>query len=96
MEAYGEDRPVARANARRLVERLVRLERAFFEQVGVDGYICWVGKMPPHRAPDYYTLPVADMARFGVTHVVAPPGYPDRVLDGLDVDLVRVDLGERD
>jgi hypothetical protein len=96
IRAYGEDGPTARLNARRMVERLVRMERAFFDEIGVDGYICWVGKMPPYDAPDYYTLSVPDMARFGVTGVAAPARYPDGAGQGLDVHLIHVDLQARD
>jgi hypothetical protein len=95
MRTYGEDADTARSNARRTVDRLVALERAFFREIGVDGFLCWVGKMPPHEAPDYYTLSVADMARFGVTGVVAPQPYPGPAARRTDVNLVHVELQDR-
>jgi hypothetical protein len=61
-----------RASAADLVrERVADLE--FFRDIGVDDYIARVGQEP--RFFGNFTLSVADMARFGVTGVEAPPGY---------------------
>jgi hypothetical protein len=72
---------------------LVALEQALFDRIGVDGYLCWVGKMPPYEAPDYYVLSAADMARFGVEDIEAPADYPPAELPGLDLHLIHVRLG---
>lgn len=77
MQNRGEDRATALVRARQFTEQLVSLEEDFFERIGVDDRLCWFGKLPPHAVPDYYTLSVADMARFGVTNVSAPSDYPD-------------------
>lgn len=92
MREHGEDEDTARREARALVERLVRLEDAFFREIGVDGYVCWVGKMPPHAVPNYYFLSVEDMARFGIDAVEAPADYPRTDVSGLGVDIRYLDL----
>ena len=73
----GEDQAAALKRARASAQELVALEHDFFAEIEVDEYVCWVGKMPPHNVPNYYTLSLADMHRFGVERVNAPPGYPD-------------------
>ncbi len=91
----GEDRDSAWRRVRAQVDHLVALERDFFEHIGVDEYLCWVGKMPPYRAPNYYFLSRADMARFGLTGLHVPDGYVDTDLSGLPYDIVYLDLGTR-
>jgi hypothetical protein len=77
MKRYGEDSATAGARVREEVDRLARLEHDFFAKIGVDEYLCWVGKMPPYNVPNYYFLSSQDMARFGVTQVQSPPDYGD-------------------
>ena len=77
MARRGEDRATALKRARAFTEELVALEQDFFSKIKVDDYLCWIGKMPPYNVPDYYTLSIADMGRFGVGRVDAPSGYPD-------------------
>jgi hypothetical protein len=48
---------------------LARREAAFFQRIGVDGYVCWFGKIAPYSAPDFYALSPADMAGFGIRDV---------------------------
>jgi hypothetical protein len=93
MEAHGEDRDTARRRARAEAERLAALEDAFFAEIGVDPRLCWFAKVAPYHVPDYYTLSVADMARFGVTGVEAPEGYPPADLSGLGWDVTVIRLG---
>jgi hypothetical protein len=95
-EVHGEDAVTAERRVRALVERLVRLEDAFFERIGVDGYVCWVGKMPPHSAPNYFFVSREDMARFGIRHVQTPTDYESIDFSHLGVDIVHIDLGARD
>lgn len=92
MARYGEDEATALARARIEAKRLAALEDRFFADIGVDGYLAWVGKMPPHQVTDYYTLSVADMARFGVTAVEAPAGYPPADLSQVDAQITPIDL----
>lgn len=93
MRRYGEDLESARRRVHAQVEQLVALEREFFDRIGVDEYLCWVGKMPPHEVPNYYFLSRADMARFGLTGLHTPDGYVDTELSGLPYDIVYLDLG---
>jgi hypothetical protein len=83
----GEDPETARRKVKAQVERLVRLERAFFRRIGVDQYVCWVGKVPPYNLPNYYFLSKRDMARFGITDVEVPPGYPETNVSGFAEDV---------
>jgi len=48
---------------------LARREQAFFRSLGVDGFACWFGKIPPYDVDEFYTLSPADMARFGIRDV---------------------------
>ena len=75
MQRDGEDEQTATRQVRAQVDYLVGLEHDFFARIGVDEYLCWVGKRPPYSAPDYYFLSTHDMARFGVDQVQAPPDY---------------------
>jgi len=75
MERHNEDAATAKIQLREDVERLVGLESDFFARIGVNEYLCWIGKVPPYNAPNYYFLSKEDMEYFGVTHVQTPPGY---------------------
>jgi hypothetical protein len=74
-EQSGQERwsaPVM-ADARRLARR----EAEFFRRIGVDGFVCWFGKIPPYAEREFYALSVRDMARFGIRDVsvrAAPAG----------------------
>ena len=76
MRTYGEPEAQARRRAREQAKRLARLEDRFFQDIGVDGRVCWIGKLPPYEAPNYYFLSADDMARFGIRDVETPPDYP--------------------
>lgn len=71
---------------------LARREAIFFRRIGVDGYVCWFGKLPPYEAPEFYTLRVADMARFGIANVTVSDAAKDDAdaPDMLDVDWQRL------
>jgi hypothetical protein len=61
---------------------LARREEAFYAQIGVDGFVCWFGKLPPYDVGEFYALSAADMAGFGVRDVtvrdpLGPPPSPD-------------------
>ena len=94
MERYGEDDVTAKVYVREKMERLVRLERDFFARIGVNEYLCWIGKMPPYNAPDYYFLSGQDMARFGVTHVQVPPDYRNTDVSDFSDHVMYIKLGE--
>ncbi len=92
IEGYGEDTATATAHVREEVDRLVRLERDFFARISVNEYLCWIGKMPPYNAPDYYFLSRQDMARFGATHVRTPPGYENTDISVFNYHIMYIEL----
>jgi hypothetical protein len=92
MAGTGETAATAERHVRRQVQHLVALERDFFHRIGVDQRLCWVGKMPPHSAPGYYTLSASDMARYGLKSVHTPLGYPGTVPHRFDDAMVLVRL----
>jgi hypothetical protein len=92
MERLGEDAATARRHARTQAGRLARLERAFFERIGIDEYLCWIGKQPPYDVPNYFFLPARDMARFGITKVRTPPDYADTDVSGFDAHIAYIEL----
>ena len=92
MQRHNEDAATAGARVRKEVDRLAGLERDFFERIGIDEYLCWIGKMPPYDAPDYYFLSSEDMARFGVSHFQAPPGYENTDVSGFSIHIMYIEL----
>lgn len=57
------------------VKRLAALEEAFFKTIGVDSFVCWVGKLPPYKVFNNYFLGADDMAKFGITNVTVRQDY---------------------
>ena len=55
---------------------LARRETAFFARAGVDGFVCWFAKLPPHEAQEFYALVPQDMALFGIGKVTIDPAAP--------------------
>lgn len=53
---------------------LERREQAFFQRIGVDGFVCWFGKIAPHDVDEFYSLAPSDMARFGISEVTVDDG----------------------
>ena len=92
MKRHGEDTATAEAYVREEVDRLVRLEHEFFARIGVNEYLCWIGKMPPYNTPNYYFLSRRDMARFGVTHIQAPPRYEETDVSGFSEHIMYIKL----
>ena len=74
-QSKGEDEASATRRLLDQVDELVRMEQDFFKRIGVDEYVCWVGKMPPYDVPNYYFLSAKDMAKFGIQWVETPKGY---------------------
>jgi hypothetical protein len=95
MKRHGVDAATARGLVHEEVERLVGLERDFYAHIGVNEYLCWIGKMPPYNAPNYYFLSSQDMARFGVTQVQTPPDYAATDVSDLSEHIIYLRLGER-
>ena len=94
MKRHGEDAATAMLEVNKEVERLVGLERDFFARIGVDEFLCWVGKVPPYNAPNYYFLSGQDMARFGVSRVQTPPGYESTDVSGFSEHIMYIRLNE--
>ncbi|MDQ6880921.1 MAG: hypothetical protein M3150_02385 [Pseudomonadota bacterium] len=70
--------------------QLARREAEFYSRIGVDGFVCWFGKLPPYNFEDFYSLSVQDMERFGIREVTVRenlPGQPQNV----EVTDIRVD-----
>jgi hypothetical protein len=94
MERHNEDAATAKIQLREDVERLVGLENDFFARIGVNEYLCWIGKVPPYNAPNYYFLSREDMAHFGVTHVQTPPGYESTDVSDFSDHMMYIKLRE--
>jgi hypothetical protein len=58
--------------ARELAAREARL----YERIGVDGFICWFGKIAPYGVDDFYAMSVQDMERFGLHDVTVRSEKP--------------------
>lgn len=75
-------------------------EVAFFRKHGVDGFIAWVGKLPPFSARNFYILSPQDMADLGAPAATVQPDYIDSdlswlVLNGeVAVEPVRLNAAE--
>lgn len=68
---------------------LARREADFFRRIGVDGFVCWFGKIAPYHVQDAYYLSAEDMAGFGITDVrveSVAPQVPDAGVQPLRVD----------
>jgi hypothetical protein len=74
------------ADARRLAVR----EAELFARIGVDGFVCWFGKIAPYAVEDFYALSVADMERFGIGRVSVREAFEGETGDPA-VRLLRVD-----
>lgn len=90
------DEATAVRKVRAQVERIVALEKRFFKIIGVDEYLCWVGKVEPYNIPNYYFLSKKDMQHFGLKNVFVPEFYPQTNTAGLasdyDIDIRYLDL----
>lgn len=95
VKKYGEDRNVAEQFVLKQVDKLVDLETAYFRLIGVDESLCWIGKMPPYNAANYYFLSAQDMARFGVDRVEVPDGYKNTDVSGFPESVVFIRLQEK-
>jgi hypothetical protein len=79
------------------ITRLVQAESRFFQEIGVDEYICWAGKLASYGARNMYFLDAADMERFGVRNLSVRPDYATTSLAAYNrsatenIRLVRID-----
>lgn len=95
MARHDEDAATAEVHVHREVDWLVRLERDFFARIGVNEYLCWIGKMPPYSASDYYFLSRQDMARFGVSNIQTPPGYGNTDVSGFSDHIMHIKINKK-
>lgn len=77
----------AAAQARELAQR----EAAFYARIGVDGFVCWFGKIPPYDVDAFYALAPADLERFGIGDVPVR-GAVDAAEARADVRMLQVDF----
>ena len=71
--------------------QLARREAVFFRRIGVDGFVCWFGKIAPYNADDFYYLSVEDLARFGIRDVTVRESSPGASPDAEGVRKIHVD-----
>jgi hypothetical protein len=58
--------------------QLARRETEFFRRVGMDGFLCWFGKIAPYDVDAFYYVAVQDLERFGVHGVTVREAGPVR------------------
>ena len=92
IQRYRESAEHATQHVHTQVQQLVTIEKAFFKDIGVDQYLCWIGKQQPYNAPDYYFMSAEDMARFGVTDVMVPHDYRHTDVSRFSVDIILIRL----
>jgi hypothetical protein len=95
MQRTNESREQATNHVFKQVKKLVAIEQDFFQYIGVDEYLCWIGKQDPYNAPNYYFMSATDMARFGIDNVTLPPGYQDTDLSRFSMDIVYIRLRDK-
>jgi hypothetical protein len=89
-------KPVAKAHLKDL-ERVAAMESRFFEQIGVDEFVCWFAKIAPYNVHNLYFMSSDDMARFGIKDVSVRADYAVSDLSAYrrgkveDLRFVRVD-----
>ena len=70
-------KPLSSASLPQLRQQ-VSLEQLFFQQIGVDERVCWIGKLAPYDAAGYFVLPPEDLRRFGIREVLTEADYSAR------------------
>ena len=76
--------------------QLARREAAFFERIGVDGFVSWFAKIEPYNVADFYFLSAPDMERFGIRDVTIrdpSPAPADERLRRVQVDWAGLEAG---
>lgn len=62
------------------INNLVKKEQKFYKLIDVDEYVCWVGKMPPYNAYNFFTLSPQDMQYFGIDSVTIDDNYFNKII----------------
>ncbi len=80
-----------------MVEKTAQNERAFYAEIGHNGFISWFGKIAPYNAPNLYFLSKEDMQYFGLTGLHVRPDYlqsdlaPFNAIDKYTLGLLTID-----
>jgi hypothetical protein len=86
LQTSGARPPEAQLQA---VRAMAERERAFYAEVGINGYIAWFGKIAPYHVPNLYFLSGDDMRYFGLTGLHVRDDY-------LSSDLAPFNREEKD
>jgi hypothetical protein len=92
MRRTSESREQATKHVYKQVKHLVAIEKEFFHYIGVDEYLCWIGKQEPFNVPNYYFMSATDMARFGIDNVTLPPDFQNTDVSRFNMDIVFIRL----
>lgn len=77
--AAEQPRPAAMsAEALNALRKQVSLEELYFQRLGVDPRVCWIGKLPPYNARGAFVLPPEDLRRFNISGVRTEKEYSAR------------------
>ena len=74
------------AGKRALFDPVLAKERAFFAEIGVNGYLAWFGKIAPYNTWNSYFLSQEDMEYFGLTGLHVRADYLATDVSNLDSD----------
>ncbi len=69
-------------------EALAVRERAFFSEIGINGYIGWFGRLEPYKQFGFYYLSAADMEYFGMKNLHVRGDY-------LTMDVSHINLSDK-
>ena len=92
MEKYKTDYRTAKMTIESQVDELVKMEHDFFNDIKVNQFICWVGKMPPYNVADFYFLSRQDMAHFGINKIVLNHDYATTDITAFPYDVIYLNL----
>lgn len=79
------DTAKAMEGAMEYIRECKRKQAAFFQEIGVDEYVCRVGS-EEYGARDFFILSVEDMERFGITDIQAPDAYHNTDLSRFNIE----------
>ena len=66
------------------IDRMRKKQEKFFKKIGVDQSITVIGQSEKYSVKNFWTMSVNDMAKFGITNVIAPDDYKDIVTSKSD------------
>lgn len=68
------------ADIAKTINNLIKREQKFYKLIGVDEYVCYVGKMSPYNAYNFFTLSPQDMQYFGIDSVTVADNYFKKII----------------